>query len=222
MISVLFSHSPLASWFLYPTENWKGKGRDAHSVTRPGTVDMAFMCSPLTLISSPRLMIFPQSWSKYFAVLHVDSLGSEFRSESNLLYRYLESVVTPGSFSWFDFIITVIIVIALARLDEMVLSYTCLACFVQFVSSPLLFEDFVKLKMIELVIKDLQEIGTHPTWHFINTRKGKLFKMLIMAMERKMLNLGTFFPESKMLMGVVSKGNAVYRYFIVFVCLHLT
>lgn len=50
------------------------------------------------------------------AVLQVGSLGSEFGSESNLLHHYLESVVTPGSFSWLGIIITIISIIALARL----------------------------------------------------------------------------------------------------------
>lgn len=76
----------------------------------------------------------------------------------------------------------------------MVLSYTCLACFIQFVSSPLLFEDFVKLKMVELVIKDLQEIGTHPTLALHKYEEGKIVQDANNGNGKENVKFGDFCP----------------------------
>lgn len=107
----------------------------------------ASVCSHVTLSSTPQ----GRPWYSHWA--GVSTLGSEFRSESNLQYHYLESIVTPGSFLvWYYFYYYYCYCPSKAWM-KLVLSYTWLACFLWFVSSPSLLEDFVKLKKLELVIK---------------------------------------------------------------------
>lgn len=121
----------------------------------------------------------PSAWglSTLSSMSHAGSLPSEFGSQCSYSSLYLESVVTPGSFSCCGGII--VCYSPSQAWMKLVLSYTCLACFVLFCFSPLLLEDFVKLKKLEMVIR--YKIHERLRQIQLNTSevafKGKVFRM---------------------------------------------